>query len=281
MSESIAQFWHGLPTGGKVAVGIGAAVLVYYVYKGGFGSTSSSGGILSPSSTAGIPAGTPLGGTSGGGSTSPVLSIPSGSIASNPSGNTTLPGTGTQAQSGGSTNTPSPTVSPVTASLPPSSPSNFGAGSSSKSTSPSYAPITVVASHPAQSSLNSIAKSNPGSPVIAVNGSGQRTGYAITKTGPGGTFTANNYNQAVNGAGGQYIAGKDYAGIYTQNGSFVTNNPAQQAAYNKAVPTNPKPTTAPAYTVSRASNGNFTVRYANGATSNFANTPYNRKVFGY
>lgn len=101
---------------------------------------------------------------------------------------------------------------------------------------------TIYTNNSNQSALNSLANQNPGSPVKSFDSSGNITGYAISKAGANGTtdYTSNNYNSAVNAAGGQWLDHKFYSGSYDSSGTFHTTNSSQQAAYNKIVPANLK-----------------------------------------
>lgn len=101
---------------------------------------------------------------------------------------------------------------------------------------------TIYTTSQDQSTLNGLANNNPGSPVKSVDSNGNVTGYAISKAGANGTtdFTSNNYNSAVNAAGGQWLNHQFFRGSYDSGGVFHTSNTKQQAAYNKIVPANLK-----------------------------------------
>jgi len=232
--SGLAQFWNGLPTGGKVAVGGGAVLLVYFVYKGGFGkSSSTAGGIATPSPTAGIPAGTPLGGATGGGTpTTPVpLSHPSRysvggqSVASFSQAVSMAKQTGQSLVDTKTNKTLTATTSPL----------YYIEGAYNQKTKSNYV-TSVINPQVAQQKAYQVAKEQPGTPVTVLNNAGNRVDYAITKAGANGKlYTGSSYNSVVNAAGEQYLNHFEFKGHYTSLGKFVTLNPAQQAAYNKIV----------------------------------------------
>jgi len=137
----------------------------------------------------------------------------------------------------GSTPTPTVPVIPISVPSPVPTANHVTIPTVAKGT---YAPIRVVNFNAAQ--VQQTAYQNPGSPVTSTmttqNGTTTTT-YGITKAdAQGNLHYANNYNQAVNAAGGQWLNHIDFKGQYTPSGQFVTSNPAQQAAYNKLVPVN-------------------------------------------
>lgn len=82
MSE-ILEIWNGLPTAGKVAVGVGAGVMVLAIWSPWRKNIAEpTQWIAKPDPNAGIPYGDPLGGGGGGGTSEPSSPIGSGNTGS-------------------------------------------------------------------------------------------------------------------------------------------------------------------------------------------------------
>ena len=249
----IKNWFEGLPTWGKVSVGVGVLVIIYLLYK--WYSSSSAGSLTSTASTSPtstMTSTTPTISTTPTDTTSP---LPYGSSTASVDPYSQLPGSvvapiwGTMPTSTTPTTTTSATPTTTTSTTPttttPTPTPNHINLIPSVSSSILPTPIAKVQQIYNNSNLGATSTKNVGGTTVlqlvptnkttrsmAVQTAVNNNDYVNSSPAKSYISVSPSYNASVNNEGGQYINHQFVAGNYSSTGQFVANTPAGATIYN-------------------------------------------------